>query len=331
MSVASNGKVALITGVTGQDGAYLSELLLSKGYTVHGVKRRSSSFNTGRIEHLYQDPHEKDPRFILHYGDMTDSGLDLIASLITFYAVRYAAEPPDAEHRFGHGKAEAFASLTQAGLVFASAALIGQEAVRAFARTEPPEHGALGVGVMAASIVLTLMLIRAQTEVTRKTRSVAVSGDRAHYAADLASNAVSLVGVGAASLLHLAWVDAAAGLIVALWLLWGAIGVFREASHQLMDHELPLEDRERIIALLTADPRVLGVHQVRTRASGPYMHVQAHMDLDPTLVLSVAHAVMVAAENRVLEAFPAADILLHPDPRGMAEPHGGAFGEAPPR
>lgn len=73
MSVDSNGKVALITGVTGQDGAYLSELLLSKGYTVHGIKRRSSSFNTGRIENLYQDPHEKDPRFILHYGDMTDS------------------------------------------------------------------------------------------------------------------------------------------------------------------------------------------------------------------------------------------------------------------
>jgi GDPmannose 4,6-dehydratase len=73
MNVASNGKVALITGVTGQDGAYLSELLLSKGYTVHGLKRRSSSFNTGRIENLYQDPHEKDQRFILHYGDMTDS------------------------------------------------------------------------------------------------------------------------------------------------------------------------------------------------------------------------------------------------------------------
>lgn len=73
MTVESNGKVALITGVTGQDGAYLSELLLSKGYTVHGLKRRSSSFNTGRIEHIYQDPHEADPRFILHYGDMTDS------------------------------------------------------------------------------------------------------------------------------------------------------------------------------------------------------------------------------------------------------------------
>lgn len=71
--VESNGKVALVTGVTGQDGAYLSELLLEKGYTVHGIKRRSSSFNTDRIEHLYEDPHVEDPRFILHFGDMTDS------------------------------------------------------------------------------------------------------------------------------------------------------------------------------------------------------------------------------------------------------------------
>ena len=70
---AKRGKTALITGVTGQDGAYLSELLLEKGYTVHGVKRRSSSFNTGRIEKLYQDPHEKNQRFVLHYGDLTDS------------------------------------------------------------------------------------------------------------------------------------------------------------------------------------------------------------------------------------------------------------------
>ena len=69
----SKNKIALITGITGQDGSYLSELLLKKGYEVHGIKRRSSSFNTGRIDHLYQDPHEKDAKFILHYGDLTDS------------------------------------------------------------------------------------------------------------------------------------------------------------------------------------------------------------------------------------------------------------------
>lgn len=66
-------KIALITGVTGQDGAYLAELLLEKGYEVHGIKRRSSLFNTDRIDHLYQDPHEKNIKFKLHYGDMTDS------------------------------------------------------------------------------------------------------------------------------------------------------------------------------------------------------------------------------------------------------------------
>ncbi len=67
------GKVALITGITGQDGAYLTEFLIKKGYTVHGIKRRSSMFNTDRIDHLYQDPHVENRNLILHYGDLTDS------------------------------------------------------------------------------------------------------------------------------------------------------------------------------------------------------------------------------------------------------------------
>src|SRR5215831_1783914 len=66
-------RVALVTGATGQDGAYLAEFLLEKGYVVHGIKRRSSSFNTGRVDHLYQDPHDTGLRFVLHYGDMTDA------------------------------------------------------------------------------------------------------------------------------------------------------------------------------------------------------------------------------------------------------------------
>jgi ferrous-iron efflux pump FieF len=127
--------------------------------------------------------------------------------------------------------------------------------------------------------------------------------------------------------LGLSWVDAAAGLIVALWLIWGAVGVFREASAQLMDRELPETDRERIVALATRDPRVLGVHQLRTRASGPYIHMQMHADLAADISLAEAHTIMVEAENRLLEAFPAADILIHPDPRGLAEKHGGVFAE----
>ena len=260
-------------------------------------------------------------------ASLADSGLDLVASLITFFAVRYAAAPPDAEHRFGHGKAEAFASLIQGGLVFASAALIGQEAVRRIIDPAPIAAEGWGVAVMAASIVITGVLIAAQSRVLRQTGSVAVSGDRAHYAADLASNLVAMVGIGAAALFKAPVLDAVAGLAVAGWLVWGAVGVFREASLQLMDHELPDDARGRIVDLMTSDARIKGVHQLRTRASGPYVHIQMHADLDPNLSLREAHQAIVAAENRVLEAFPAADIIIHPDPRDFAEPHGGAFAE----
>lgn len=260
-------------------------------------------------------------------ASLADSGLDLVASLGTFWAVRYAAAPPDAEHRFGHGKAEAFASLMQAGLVFASAALIAREAIADILDPHPLQNEGWAIAVMVVSTGLTALLVTAQTRILRRTSSVAVSGDRAHYASDLASNVVALVGIAASAWLGLSNLDAAAALVVTGLLLWGAISVFRQASDQLMDRELPDEDRARIVRLAAADPRVSDVHQLRTRASGPYVHVQMHIDLDPDLTLEAAHEVVVAAEKRILEAFPAADIIIHADPHGRAEPHGGAFAE----
>lgn len=260
-------------------------------------------------------------------ASLADSGLDLLASLITLFAVRFAATPPDAEHRFGHGKAEAFASLMQGGLVFASAALVGREAITSLSDPRPVAASGWALAVMGLSIALTLALITAQSRVLRQANSVAVHGDRAHYAADFASNIAAIIGIAGAGLLGLNWLDGAAGLVVCLWLVWGAIGVFRQAASQLMDQELEPEDRARIVALATADPAIKGVHQLRTRASGPYVHLQMHADLDPDLTLRAAHEAIVAAEKRILEAFPAADIIIHPDPRGEAEPHGGAFAE----
>ena len=260
-------------------------------------------------------------------ASLVDSGLDLLASMVTFYAVRYAAAPPDAEHRFGHGKAEAFSSLLQGGLVFASGALIGQEAIHHVLHPAPISSEGWAMAVMAVSVVLTSGLIVAQSRVLKKTGSVAVSGDRAHYAADLASNIIAFIGIGIAAWLKDPRVDAGAGLLVAAWLVWGAIGVFRESSLQLMDHELKGDARARIVALATEDGRIKGVHQLRTRAAGPVIHIQMHCDLDPAMTLIEAHEAMVAAEKRLLDAFPAADIIIHPDPRGRAESHGGAFAE----
>jgi cation diffusion facilitator family transporter len=257
-----------------------------------------------------------------------DSGLDLLASLVTVFAVRYAIAPPDAEHRFGHGKAEAFASLVQAGLVFASAALIGQEAIRSLFDPKPVENEAWAVAVMAISTLLTGALIFGQSLVLRRTNSVAVAGDRAHYASDLASNMIALVSIGAAAVFGVAGFDAIGGLAVAAILLWSAVGVFRQASDQLLDHELPDEERERIVELARQDPAIQGVHSLRTRASGPYIHIQMHVELDPDLTLEAAHRQIIACEGRVLAEFPAADILIHADPKGRAAPHEGAFAQA---
>jgi len=260
-------------------------------------------------------------------GSLADSGLDLVASLATFFAVRYAAAPPDHEHRYGHGKAEAFASLVQAGLVFASAALVGQAAISHLLHPVPIEAQGWDMAVMAVSILLTSLLVAAQSRVLSRGNSVAVTGDRMHYAADLGSNVVALLAIGLAALLHRPEPDAIGGILVAAWLVWGAVSVFRASSTELMDHELPDESRAQIVKLMTEQPGITDVHQLRTRASGPYVHIQLHAGLDPDLSLIQAHRLMVAAEKRVLKAFPAADIIIHPDPHGRAEPHGGAFAE----
>jgi ferrous-iron efflux pump FieF len=259
-------------------------------------------------------------------SSLADSALDLMASGVTFAAVRYAAKAPDAEHRFGHGKAEAFASLLQAGLVLTSAGLIAREAIDRLLNPEPISASGVSLTVMAVSIAATALLVTAQTRVLRRTASVAVEGDRLHYLSDLASNAIVLVGIAAAAWLRLVWADAVAALLVAGWFLWSAVRVFRGAANQLMDRELPDSDRAMIVDLITEDPQVLGVHQLKTRASGPGLHIQMHIDLDPGLSFVQAHEVIAGAEARLLAAYPAADIILHPDPKGHAEPHG-LFGE----
>jgi cation diffusion facilitator family transporter len=255
-------------------------------------------------------------------SSLADSVLDLAASLFTYFAVRYAATPPDAEHRYGHGKAEAFAGLFQAGLVAISGALIAVEAVRRLFDPQPIAHGEEALGVMVVAMALTGWLIFMQSRALARTGSVATKGDRAHYAADLAANVVVVVGIAMSAFFGLAWADAIAGFFVALWLGHGAWHVAREAADHLMDRELPPQARERIKALAMAGGEFAAVHDLRTRTSGPYIHIQFHADLDPRLTLAEAHPMLVRAEERIRAAFPTADVIIHPDPRGASEPHG---------
>ena len=251
-------------------------------------------------------------------ASLADSGLDLAASLATFYAVRWAAAPPDDGHRHGHGKGEALAALFQSGLVFASAVFIGWEAIQRILDPRPVTGGAWGVGVIVISSLLTAWLIWRQQRAIRATGSVAVAADRTHYAADLAANAVVLIGVVSGAWLAAPGLDAAAGLVVAVWLFWGAGGVLRTAADQLLDREAPDEDRTAVTEAVLADPRIAGVHRLRTRRAGSTLAVQMHVNLNGGLTLNDAHRIVSEAEDRIRAARPGADVLIHADPHGGA-------------
>lgn len=261
-------------------------------------------------------------------ASLADSALDLAASAFTFAAVRYAAAPPDREHRYGHGKAEAFAGLVQAGLVAVSCFMIVLEAGKHLARPHVVRDGVESLIVMAVSLGVTALVMWAQTRALRQTGSIATAGDRAHYASDFASNIAVMIGIAGAAFFGVLWLDAVAGLAVAAWLAWSALHIARGAADQLLDRELPDADRARIRELAMEGGDIRGVHALRTRASGAYVHVQFHADLDPKLSLVEAHERIVAAEARIRSAYPAADVLIHADPANATAPHGHEdFGE----
>lgn len=249
-------------------------------------------------------------------ASLADSALDLAASLATFYAVRWAARPSDHTHRHGHGKGEAMAALVQAGLILASAVFIGWEALARMFDPRPVTGGGWAIGVVMISMLLTAGLVWLQTRSLKARGSMAVQADRAHYAADLAASAVVLIGVISGAFLGAPGLDAAAGLVVAVWLAWGAFGLIKESGGQLLDREASDADRAALTTVVLSDPRVGGVHQLRTRMSGTRLIAQMHVDLDRSLSFEDAHAIVVEAEQRIQTAFPEADVLIHADPRG---------------
>lgn len=248
-------------------------------------------------------------------ASLTDSALDLAASLATFFAVRWAAIPADEGHRYGRGKAQAMSALVQAGLILASSVFIGWEAVQRILDPRPVEAGGWATGIILLSIAITAWLVWMQDRALKKAPSLAIAGDRGHYSADLAASIVVLIGVISGTWLAAPGLDAAAGLVVAIWLFWGATGLLRQAADQLLDRAAPEAVGMSVTSAVLSDPRIGGLHGLRTRTMGTATHIQMHVDLDPDLSLRDAHAILVEAEARIHTALPGSDVIIHADPR----------------
>jgi ferrous-iron efflux pump FieF len=253
-------------------------------------------------------------------SSLIDSSLDLLSSLVTFLAIRQALQPADAEHRFGHGKAEALAGVAQAGFIVASAGGLGLTVIDRYLHPRELQAEGLGVAVSAVAIVLTLGLMWFQGYVVRRTGSLAVSADKAHYTTDFVTNIAVGVGLLAAVRFGQPLIDLGVALGVAVYLVSGAWSIARTSIDVLMDRELPDADRARIQSLVTRHPGVRGVHDLRTRSAGLTKFIQLHVVLQPTMSLGRAHIVGDSIEAEILQAFPGAEVILHIDPWNDAEP-----------
>ena len=252
-------------------------------------------------------------------ASLADTGLDLLASLVTLYGVRLAAEPADHDHRFGHGKAEALAALFQVMLITASAVGIGWRAVLALSADTPSRNAEFGIGVSMIAIGATALLLVYQRRVIRRTGSVAIAADNIHYQSDVLLN----VSVIAALLLDqmLGWrgADPVFGIGIALWLAWGAFRASSNAIDQLMDKEWPEAERKRFIDVAAEHPELRGIHDFRTRRSGTRDFAQFHMYVAPEMSVADAHDVVEAVEAKLQRAFPKAEVLIHLDPEGHVD------------
>jgi len=252
-------------------------------------------------------------------SSLADSILDVFASAITFWAVRYSLSPADSEHRFGHGKSEGLAALIQALIIASSGLYVCYEAISRIFSPQQITEPEIGLGVIIIATAATVALVSLQRYVGKKTGSVAISADAVHYQSDILIN----LGVGIAIILTswtgFAIIDPLVGLLIAIVVLNSALGIASRSLQILLDHEIPLEDRQAIEALALAHPDVRGFHDMKTRFSGNHYIVQFHLELEADITLLRTHEILDDVEEQVIQKYPGCEILIHADPLGLFE------------
>tara|TARA_R110002124_G_scaffold2783_8_gene18126 strand:- start:184 stop:1122 length:939 start_codon:yes stop_codon:yes gene_type:complete len=247
---------------------------------------------------------------------LIDSALDALASLLNLLAVRHAVTPADREHRFGHGKAEALAGLGQSAFIAGSAGFLLLESVRRLMHPVPLESYGPGLIVMGFSIALTLGLITFQQHVIRKTNSTAIKADALHYRTDFMINGSVIIAL---ILAIEGWggFDALFAIGIAIYILYSSWSIVRQSLDDLMDRELPDEEREEIKRIACAHASVRGMHDLRSRRSGIATFIQLHLELDDNLSLLQAHKISDEVVSNLQKTYPTAEIIIHADPASI--------------
>jgi len=252
-------------------------------------------------------------------SSLIDSLSDIVASLISFIAVKISLKPASCSYRYGYFKAEHLSALAQAAFLAGSGLFVMYNGVDRFIHPTLLKQTQVGIFVMVVSLILTLFLIVFQKHVSKHTNSMAIKADSAHYVSDILTNLSIILSLIVVEVFHITWFDTLTAFAIAFYLLFYAFQIALESIDALMDKELSEEVRQNVLSMIQSITQIKGVHDLRTRDLGSIYYFELHIELNGNLSLLEAHQITELAEEKIKQAYPKAQVLIHQDPFGIKE------------
>lgn len=247
------------------------------------------------------------------FASLLDSSIDLLASGLNFFLVRYALKPADDDHTFGHGKAESLAALAQSTFIIGSASILLLSSIKSIIHPTVIKSPLLGISVSIISVIVTGILVLYQKHVIKETNSKAIEADMLHYSSDMFMN-IAVIMALFLNWYGITYADACFAFFIALYIFYNACKIAYSAIQDLLDKALPESDNQKIRDIVSSYANVRGFHDLKTRQSGPLKFIQLHLELDDDMPLIKAHAVADAIEKHISREFSQATVIIHQDP-----------------
>lgn len=247
-------------------------------------------------------------------SEAVHSGVDLVASLIAFFAIKKASEDVDDSHPYGHNKYENVSGFAEAILIFFAAVIIIYEAVHKIISGVNVDKVGLGMLVMAFSGTVNLVISLSLLRIAKRTDSIALKSDALHLLSDIYSCVGVLVGLTLIKITGFKILDPIVAIVVALFIMRTAFNLTREAVHDLVDARLPDEDVKLIQDVISSHNEIIAYHKLRTRKSGSRREIDVHIKIDGDIPLSNVHNTCNCIESELKERFQNCYVVIHPEP-----------------
>ena len=253
------------------------------------------------------------------FSSLVDSVTDLFASAISGIAVYFSTKPATNNHRYGFGKTEALSALFQALFVGVSGLFVLVDGINRLVNPVEIKDTELGLYIMITSVVLTALLVLFQSYVAKKTNSLAIKADMAHYVVDFLTNGTVIISLVLVKVFGFVYFDIIAAIFISIYLIYNAYDLAKESVDMITDKELGEDVRCNIENIIKKCNDVHGVHDLRTRSLGDIYFIEMHIEIDGNFTLNKAHEITENVEKRIKELYANSQILIHQDPLGIDE------------